>query len=110
MYISFLCQKLKIGKLEKITFYHILVIISLVHAARYPWFWSDGSQLSLSSGASIPPKENDAYCISPSYFHKTYKFPLFPQIILISYIFVKLAGFFFIYFFFSPSCNIVIKQ
>src|SRR6218665_3580047 len=41
LYIVF-CQKLKIGK---ITFYHILVIISLVHAARYAWFWSDGSQI-----------------------------------------------------------------
>jgi len=34
--------------LEKITFYHIFVIISLVHAATYAWFWSNGSHIGSS--------------------------------------------------------------
>jgi len=45
LYIVF-CQKLKI---KKINFYHIVVIISLVHAVICPWFWSDGSHFWCNS-------------------------------------------------------------
>jgi len=32
-------------EIGKISCYHILAIISLVHVAIYAWFWSDGSQI-----------------------------------------------------------------
>ena len=32
-------------KLEKITIYHILAIISLLHVETNAWFWSDGSHM-----------------------------------------------------------------
>src|SRR6218665_771902 len=42
IYIAF---SVKIFKLKKVTFYHILVNISLVHVATYDWFWSGGSHI-----------------------------------------------------------------
>jgi len=32
-------------KIGKNYFYYILVIISLVHAATYAWYWSEGSEI-----------------------------------------------------------------
>jgi len=36
-------------KLDKITLYRIMTIISLVHVVTYFWFWSDGSHLDYMS-------------------------------------------------------------
>jgi len=48
--------------LEKITCYHISVIISSVHVATYSWFWSDRSHISFVNNLTA-----ERWCKSYSY-------------------------------------------